>query len=221
MTLPSTISSLVAGLEQTANRVAQQTQSAGDIPFLKLAKSGLWCYGAEEIEVEDGSTWAVNPNSLSTGYAAWGDSELLGEEMALVIDAPVDRNHLEDVGAAWKPQVGCQLACLDGEDEGTNVLYKTTSLGGQKAFKALLDAVLLRAKAGETDLVPVVKLKVDSYKHKKYGKVFTPVLDIVGWESIDGAPAGKIEASEPGPEPAATEPEPEPEQPARRRRRRG
>src|SRR5690606_14194332 len=37
--------------------------------------------------------------------------------------------------------------------------------------------------------VPVVRLEVDSYNHKKYGEVFTPVLEIVRWISFNGEPA--------------------------------
>jgi hypothetical protein len=50
-----------------------------------------------------------------------------------------------------------------------------------------------------------VRLKKDHYAHKSYGKIYTPVFELVEWVSMDGeAPA----ADEPTPEAA----------PARRRR---
>jgi hypothetical protein len=51
-----------------------------------------------------------------------------------------------------------------------------------------------------------VRLKKDHYAHKSYGKIYTPVFEVVEWVSMDGeAPA------------AAAEPEVE-KAPARRRR---
>ena len=73
--LPADPSSLAAGLQN----VGASVQSGGGVPFLKLSKSGRWMYGAEAIEVEEGSTWAINPYSIEHGFACWGDGELLGE----------------------------------------------------------------------------------------------------------------------------------------------
>jgi hypothetical protein len=41
-----------------------------------------------------------------------------------------------------------------------------------------------------------VKLKKDHYQHKSYGKIYTPVFEIVEWISMEGepeveAPAGR------------------------------
>ena len=38
--------------------------------------------------------------------------------------------------------------------------------------------------------VPVVCLKTDSYKHRRYGDVFTPVLEVVTWVDMDGNAPG-------------------------------
>jgi len=34
--------------------------------------------------------------------------------------------------------------------------------------------------------VPVVRLKKDHYQHKAYGRIYTPVFELVEWVSIDG-----------------------------------
>jgi len=52
--------------------------------------------------------------------------------------------------------------------------------------------------------VPIVTLGKDHYQHKSYGRIYTPVFEIVEWVSMDGEEAA--------PE-AATD-----EQPRRRRR---
>ena len=63
--------------------------------------------------------------------------------------------------------------------------------------------------------VPVVRLKKDHYTHKSYGKIFTPLFEIVEWVSMEG----KVEeekqaaAAAPAEAPAAAE-----EAPRRRRR---
>jgi hypothetical protein len=53
--------------------------------------------------------------------------------------------------------------------------------------------------------VAIVRLKKDHYQHKSYGKIYTPVFEIVEWMSMDGE-------SDAAPEAAAEE------APARRRR---
>jgi len=42
--------------------------------------------------------------------------------------------------------------------------------------------------------VPVVKLSHDFYQHKSYGKIYTPVFEVVEWISMDGAPAPEVAA---------------------------
>jgi hypothetical protein len=50
----------------------------------------------------------------------------------------------------------------------------------------------------QTKPVPIVKLKKDHYAHKSYGKIYTPVFEVVEWVSMDG----ESEAEE-APAPAA------------------
>jgi len=215
MTLPATMSKAIAGLKETSTRIAADS---GDAQYLKLDKGGYWCFGAEETEVEESSVWAINPVSLAVGYVAWGDGELLGEEMVPASDTPIMRGDLPDVGAPWKPQIGMQLVCTDGEDKGTTVIYKASSKGGQKAFKQVLDAIVKQAESGSDKVVPLVTLEVDSYKHSQYGKIYTPVLEVVEWADFDGAAVG--ETAPDAPEKAPDENKEDDEAPKRRRRRR-
>jgi hypothetical protein len=68
-------------------------------------------------------------------------------------------------------------------------------------------ALAEQVEKDQTKPVPVVRLKKDHYAHKSYGKIYTPVFEIVEWVSMDGeAPA--VEAAE----------EEKPSTPARRRR---
>lgn len=193
--LPANPSDLLGAFKRVAQR-AEMAGPAGDFHYLKLDKTGTWLYGADEVEVEEESIWAINPAALATGFAAWDQSTKEGEEMALLTDEPVLKHQLPDVGAAWKPQVSLQMKCMSGEDEGAEVVYSTTSMGGQKAFKAILATLTERIESGATDIIPMVTMEVDSYKHKKYGKIFTPVLKVVDWMSSAGAIPAPVEAEE-------------------------
>ena len=181
--LPSLAQSLMQSIQATQARLAQ-AGGDGEFQFLKLEKSGNWVFGADDTEVGDDSLWAIDPNSLMTGYIAWPEEgEPVGEEMASIMDAPIQKGNLPDVGEKWMEQIGFSLRCIEGVDIGVQASYKSTSLGGRKAFKALLDVILERAKAEESDLVPLVFLAAGSYKHKKYGKIYTPDLDVAEWSN--------------------------------------
>ena len=222
---------LAKGLTKAASTIAK---GAGDFLFMKLNKQGEWLFGADGIEAQDGSQWAVNPYSFVQGYIAWGDGEVLGEEMALMTGAPVVLGDLPDTAAekGWTPQVGVVMVCLNGEDEGTQVMFKSNSKGGVKGIRALLDEVVTQIGVDQVDIVPVVELETDSYKHKKYGKIYNPVLSIQTWISMSGlptaeeaeAPAPKAEAKQEIHEPDAEDAEiieepPAKKEPVKKRRR--
>ena len=61
----------------TALRALEKDVGAAGVVILKMDKTGHWVFGADQTEVEDGSTWAVNPFSFVHGYIAWGDGEVL------------------------------------------------------------------------------------------------------------------------------------------------
>lgn len=218
--LPANPQDLVKGL-QNVNQSLQG--SSGGVPFLRLLKSGVFAYGAEAVEPEEGSHWAINPYSLHHGFACWGDGELLDERMVPFNQQPPLRGELPDYGHEWSQQVSMLLQCLDGEDSGTTVLYKGTSTGLRNATKKLIDEIIAQAQIDQTHIVPVVELEVDSYHHKKYGEIFFPVLDVGQWISIDDGQAAEndtetVAEAEPSAE-VETPPEAEAAKPARRRRK--
>ena len=246
-TLPSTTTAdLKTAIAKTKERLNATDNS--DFQFLKLEKSGTWIFGADDIEVNDTDVWAIDPNTFMTGYIAWAEEgEPLGEEMASILDTPIDKNSLANVGVKWAEQVGFVLICIEGGNAGVQAVYKTTALGGRKAFRKLLDEVLARAEQDEDALVPLVYLDTDWYKHKKYGKIFTPVFTIEEWLAHaevaeltastsenaavehDGEEVEAEAEAEPEPEPEAkpkrgrkksTSAKPEDEKPARTRRTR-
>lgn len=215
MSLPVNISTLTQAIDNTVSRIAIDTSGKD---YLKMDKGGFWVYGRDDVEVEEKSLWAINPNSFSLGFIAWDNGTVTGEEMRLITEPPIHESQLPTVQGNWEQQVAMQLVCISGEDKGTQVIYKASSKGGRGAFNELLKAIMdtLRLNQGTDKVVPVIQLAVNFYKHEKYGKIYTPVFNIVDWATMDAT----VDHSEP--EPAAIpEPEPEPEPtPAPRRRRR-
>lgn len=197
----------------TALRNLEADVGPSGVVILKMDKTGHWVFGADQTEVEDDSTWAINPFSFVHGYIAWGDGEVLGEKM-VPVSSP-----LPETGEAppaskkgWEMQIGCSLKCISGEDAGMEARYTTTSVGGKKAVQTLAVAIATQVEKDQGKPVPVVSLGKDHYQHKSFGRIYTPVFEIVEWVSMNGTD----DAPEAEPEAA---PEPAPEEGARRRRR--
>lgn len=166
----------------TALRSLENDVTPAGVAILKMDKTGHWVYGADQTEIEDDSTWAVNPFSFVHGFIAWGDGEVLGEKMVSV-SQPLPE--LEGAPPAakrgWETQVGLSLKCLTGEDKGLEVRFSTTSVGGKRSVQALAVAIANQVEADQNKPVPVIYLKKEHYQHKSYGKIYTPVFDIVEW----------------------------------------
>lgn len=205
------LKNLKAGL-QNVRAAAPSTGAEG---ILKLGKDGKWCFGAENLEIEPGSRWAVNPLSIKHGFVCWkvipegskDTPEKLGEVMVSMFEPKPNPAELPDYGHPWADCIGFTLKCLDGEDKGEQVSYAPTSKGGLRAIGEFLDRFM--AHEDDATPVPVLVLKSDFYMHKQYGKTYFPVFDIVGWMGMDGVSA---EDDEPEAE-AAQQPA---EQPRRR-----
>lgn len=192
----------------TALRTLEQDVGPVGSVIIKMDKTGHWVFGADQTEAEDGAKWAVNPFSFIHGYIAWGEGEVLGEKMVSVAE-PLPELDAAPPGAkrGWETQVGMSLKCISGEDEGMEARYTVTSVGGKRAVQALAVAIANQVDADQSKPVPVVLLKKEHYQHKSYGRIYTPVFEVVEWMGMDGeAKADDAEAYA------------EASQPARRRR---
>jgi hypothetical protein len=171
----------------TALRALEQGAGTSGVVILKMDKTGHWVFGADQTEVEDDSTWAVNPFSFVHGFIAWGDGEVLGEKMTGV-QHPLPELDVAPPGAkrGWETQIGMSLKCLVGEDKDMEARFTTTSVGGKKAVQALGVAIATQVEKDQTKPVAIVRLKKDHYVHKSYGRIYTPVFEIVEWASMDG-----------------------------------
>lgn len=210
---------MLAKLQGGIAKSRQETILPGGKPFLRLITDGTWVYGQEDTDVQEGSYWVVNPMSILHGWSCWTNypkgrkNELLGEVMGPVYD---DRPHRPEDKGEWpfKEQKGFDLRCLTGDDEGTEVVYKTSSVGGMRAVDGVLSDIQRQIAENPAFLCPIYELQVDSYKHTNYGKTYIPIFTLIGWCDMEGnrAPAeGEAKT-------AIAAPAAEPEKPARKRR---
>lgn len=197
----------------TALRTIETDVGGAGTVIIKMDKTGHWVFGADQTEIEDDSTWAVNPFSFVHGYIAWGDGEVLAEKMVSV-SQPLPELEAAPPGAkkGWETQVGMSIKCLSGEDKGMEARYTTTSVGGKKAVQALAVAIATQVEKDQDKPVPVVELGKEHYTHKSYGRIYTPVFKVLEWVGMDG----EAQAEEP-----AEQLEAPAEAPAGRRRRSG
>jgi hypothetical protein len=182
----STLSSALRALEKDVG-------PAGTV-IMKMDKTGHWVFGADQTEVEDDAQWAINPYSFVHGFIAWGDGEVLGEKMASVTQ-PLPEMDAAPTGAkrGWEMQIGMALKCRNGEDKDLEARFTTTSVGGKKAVQALGIAIATQVDKDPTKPVPIVRLKKDHYTHKSYGRIYTPVFEVIEWVGMDGAEAAQAE----------------------------
>jgi len=197
----------------SALRSIQAEVGPSGVVILKMDKTGHWVFGADQTEVEDGAVWAVNPFSFVHGFIAWGDGEVLGEKMTSVSNPLPELDEAPpSAKKGWETQVGMSLKCISGEDKGMEARFTTTSVGGKRAVQTLAVALAEQVEKDQTKPVPVVRLKKDHYAHKSYGKIYTPVFEIVEWVSMDGEAPKDDEPAWPTAEQEAAK------APARRRR---
>ena len=176
-----------ASLADSLRGIKTGVSDAGGSVIIKMDKTGHWVFGADQTEVEDDATWAINPFSFVHGFIAWGEGDVLGEKM-VPVSSPLPELDTPPAGSkrGWETQVGMSLKCLTGEDKDMEARYTVTSVGGKRAVQALALAIAAQVEKDQTKPVPVVRLKKEHYMHKSYGRIYTPVFDIVEYIGMDG-----------------------------------
>jgi hypothetical protein len=180
----------------TALRTIATDVSASSTSIIKMDRTGHWVFGADQTEAESDSTWAVNPFSFVHGFIAWGDGEVLAEKLVPVTE-PLPELEAAPPGAkkGWEPQTGLSLKCISGEDTGMEARFTTTSVGGRKAVQTLAVEIATQVDKDQGKPVPIVKLGKDHYTHKSYGRIYTPVFEVVEWVSMTGEAEPAAEAA--------------------------
>ena len=205
------VKDLAGALKANLPKVAE----SGSV-IIKMDKTGHWVFGADQTEVEDGSEWAVNPFSFVHGFIAWGDGDVLGEKM-VGISQPLPELEPAPAGAkrGWETQVGLSIKCVSGEDEGMEARFTTTSVGGKRAVQTLGALIAAQIEKDPSKPVAIIRLDKEHYSHKSYGRIYTPIFEVIDWMDMnaeEGTKAPELELEEPS---IAEE---SPAAPARRRR---
>lgn len=206
-----------AGLPSRENLAKNLATSAQHLPssnggaqFLKMDKgNGDWIFGQEETVVEEDSLWAINPLSLMHGWVAW-DSDAGGapvEEIMVSINRDLPAlGTLPELPLAksgkrldYQQQRSVQIVCVSGGDKDTVCEYKQSSVGAMKLFGTITNGLLDQLDKDPDNIVAIVTLGSDRYKHKKYGWIYNPEWTVKEWRSMGDttAPAAKEEVEEP------------------------
>jgi hypothetical protein len=83
------------------------------------------------------------------------------------------------------------------------VLHKTSSIGGMRAVDDFLKALQAQLDIDPSRPCAVVTMQTGSYKHAKYGQIFTPEFRITGFADMAGQMGDKAPAVEAPPAEAA------------------
>jgi len=162
-------------------------------PLLKIDQAtGQMIYGAENVVLTNGTSWAVNPYSFEQGWVCWDDNRTKKGEIMVPLGEKVPEPEQTGIGWNWTEQVAFQLADLD--DPTMVIKLCNSSKGAQKAFSALLAAIRSRPDANYA--APVVRPFTSSYELKKFGRtVWEPKFPVHDWmnhktgELLSGASA--------------------------------
>ncbi len=208
-------------LKQSLGHVAAAMPkvATGGIDFAKMSKKGDWAYGQDETEVDYESIWAVNPSTLQHGWIAWKEKlgqDPIGEHMGSAMRPLIDVDTLPKVseGKGWQQQYGVELVCVSGPNVGAHILYKNTTVGAIKLFNVYINELMTRVENDAEEIVALVRLTSESYKHKEFGETFNPIFEYVEWRSPEDASPVAAEEKAPASTPAKTDPAPRQRKPA-------
>lgn len=214
-------------LQAYGRNIAQQAQFGGmddgGLPILSLDKDeGFWRFGEDNTELDEKDLLAVNPISFVHGYVAFGKEGLAetldGDKAEVMVPADGPLPHRDTLPElelvklkrgeearepSWQLCMGVQMVIIEGPNEGTTVIYKPMSKGGQRMVRKLMAEIGRRLEDGREDCVPLIEVWSEDYKHRTYGKIFNPLFEVVEWTTAedDGSerPAAKVNGKKAGP----------------------
>jgi hypothetical protein len=172
-------------------------------PLLKFTKQGE--FAISDIDnIPDGTRCVVHADEIDLGWVRWTDGKPEDRRIGRVADKfiPPPRNELGDTDERqwekqdddtrrdpWQFQMSVPVTRLDNQE---TYRFTTGSKGGLACVSKLTRAYGRHVQDGKPGL-PIVELKADHYKHRTYGKIFTPLMIVVGWTGDDGKPLSLAE----------------------------
>jgi hypothetical protein len=169
-------------------------------PLLKFTKQGEFAISDTE-SIPDGTRVVAHADEITLGWIKWVDGRPdPGRHVGRVVDkfVPPQRGELgdddprqwemQDDGTRrdpWQFQMTVPISRLD---TGESYQFATSSKGGLACVGKLTRAYGRRVQEEKAPGLPIVELKAEHYKHRTYGKIFTPSMIIVGWTDSGGKP---------------------------------
>jgi hypothetical protein len=166
---------------------AMRTKQAFDGTMLKFSK-GAWTAGKDGIDM-NGRELIALVDRLMFGWVKWEDRRPI-YDVGLVAERfkPRKRAELGDLDRSlWErdqdPWQMTFILPLSSPQSDELFFYNTTSRGGRDCLANLQEAFADHREAypDEAHKLPVVQLARDHYPHPEYGRVETPVLDLMYW----------------------------------------
>jgi hypothetical protein len=167
-------------------------------PLLKFSKQGEFALSDVE-NIPSGTRCVAHADEIALGWVHWVDGRPEDPRVGRVADKfiPPTRDSLGDSDRQlwelqdgerrdpWQFQMSVPITRLD-----TQETYRFTagSKGGLACLGKLTRAYGRRIRDEKVPGLPVVELKADHYKHRKFGKIFVPVMNVVGWTDENGNP---------------------------------
>ena len=164
--------------------------------FGKILKFVKGEYLVGEDTVPEGTECIAYLDQLARAWIKFEDSVIADRKIELVASGKKlpAREELGDIDKKkWEtgdddkprdPWVKQWLLPLVKVDDQDCMVFVTGSKGGNTAVSTLCG---IYGRSDRRGLLPIIALKVRSYKHHEYGKIETPDLPIVGWHGTPSA----------------------------------
>lgn len=176
--------------------------------LLKFNK-GDWLSGQNNDELDAGTRMVAAMDELMIGWLKWEDGKPTDMKMGRVIDGfvPPSRKELGDTDEAdWdvdddgKPKDPWTMTnyLILKEESGDQLYTFAPSSKGGIGCIGKLSGIYGKNMRQKPDQFPIVELRFDAYNHpnKAYGRIKTPVLEVVGWVNKSGTLAAIVGEAE-------------------------
>lgn len=180
-----------------------QSQTSTIVGDLLKFRKGDWSAGTglDQKKVLLGTTLIANGDLMQVGWVRWEDERPVDQVMGKVTERfqPPRREELsdppgpngqknpnwplDDEGNLADPWAYTTQLVLKDTADGALYTFTAASKGGRNAIGLLAKAWVQHLKEGFNDY-PIVSLGADTYRHKRYGLIDIPLLEVVGWASL-------------------------------------
>jgi hypothetical protein len=169
-------------------------------PMCKFTKQGEFSI-SDINNVPHGTRCIAHADEIRLGWQQWVDGKPFDRCAGRVADGfvPPPRSELGDLDERqWELQddgsrrdplqffMAVPITRLVAGGETCN--FKTGTKGGLACVSRLTRAYGQRVRDEKIPGLPIVELRADHYRHRTYGKIFYPVMHIVGWTDANGKP---------------------------------